>query len=781
MAVTRALVVGVVAGLLAACPPNLEEGRAYRCTPGGGAAQCEPWVCRLDGYCHDPAAGEALPCAEDADCGGGWFCGKDAQCHDPALPAPLPCDDDTQCAGGWRCNTEGTCVDPGPAVTTPRGAVEGLVRLSPLLPRAELVAVSPAVATPPRTLTTVVATLSGGRVRTTSVETEFDPLVPLLQVTSLDDTAADDVVDLALSGGVMAITTADGGSRIIHATSAGNQVLVQFADTRRFRPLPVLAPDDGTRAIAALNGAEVKVVGVGLDGGFSLDAWARSLGTYRDVTSTNWKENARSSLDIPLLALSDRDLVLFRPTGELVWSTPYRLVSTPELGYEYSPLGLRATERGFAVAFEKRRSTGRRLDTWVSAVPWLDASGDPAPTLDGGPVLLTLTRACPEGTTLADFAVVPTSPGAVAGEVVCRSDGDPGAPLSVIRDGRPLRQLPPGVLDGRTAGVHAYVSAEGHLALGEGLATPSEISLARLPQWMAGGRGGTIAGTDQLVYGANETGLVVSAYAAEPDYSIEAVLEVEPPTFLYRQGAVARHTSGRDEAEGLFFLDGVRTSNFVAGARLVARDGGEDFIGTMGDALFAGSRTGNFAVASAATRPAPGFDITAFDMTTATDAGVYEAWVVANSRLFRAVARSVERWTSSELPLRSVEPLAIWYDGPRAFLGTRGGQVLQLPERVPVSAALGDGVTSMVGVCGTAVALREGALFQLAEPGDGGLWAWRPVARAAWVPVADGGLQTWDGGRRDEPGRLYTFGDRAWVASTTGLVYALTLQGCSPR
>jgi hypothetical protein len=154
---------------------------------------------------------------------------------------------------------------------------------------------------------------------------------------------------------------------------------------------------------------------------------------------------------------------------------------------------------------------------------------------------------------------------------------------------------------------------------------------------------------------------------------------------------------------------------------------------------------------------------------------------VANARLFRATARTVERWSSSELPLSNVEPLSTWYEGGRGHVATSTGQVLVLPERLPISEALGDGVTSVVGTCGTAVALKDGVLFQLGASTDGGLRPWLPVDPSVWVAQDDGGFATRPGAvRPPEAGRLYRFRGRAWVASWDGVVYELRLTGCPP-
>lgn len=800
---------------LTACPPSLSEGRAYRCTPDAGTAQCAGWACRLDGYCHDPELGEALPCGSTADCGGGWFCGKDKACHDPAvgealpcggdvecgggwfcgkdgtchdplLPAELPCDEDRQCAGGWRCSTEGLCVDPGPP-GAPVGHVERLVLVSPLRPAPDLVSASPVVLDDPN-LSWSFATATDHRLdvtwlaaTTTGTSANFRHS---FSTTELGAT----ITDLALSWPTVGLTFDAGTSLVLSTTSDGTQVgLYATAQPARFWPMAVASPDDGLRPMAVSDQGELHVVWYGDGGAHDVTAWSPKGAALIDVASTALREPGAGTLDIPLVVLTSSDVWTLRPSAPAqAAATTYVPVINAIGGGTTRAVAVRATALGLGVAFERLRQGTREPLRFVAVTAWDTSGALPVPPVtsftDGGAGSWAAVgvQVCSEGETLADFALLPPEPPSTAPgvEALCLDvatgryreyRGDPPRPVAVRE---------PGVVDGRSANMHAFATTRGHLVGGDTVGDALRFTLSAEPDWMGLAPEGAFAALGRSTYGQTPDGLLLNSSVAKPEDNIERIVEAPVTAALYGPGYVVAYDDATDASVPLFVLTGQRTTRACAGAWLTEVPGGQVFSAGLGDAVFSGARDGGLATAAPTTRPAPGFDLTSLDVTARTDAGQLEGWAVANARLFHLVARSADRWSSTELPLRAVEPLTAWFDGERGWLATSQGQVLAIPERVPVSAALGDGVSSVVGACGTALAVRDGVVFELGEAGDGGLRAWREVSAAAFRDSAVGWV---DGGVRElEPSRLYRARGRVWVASASGMVYELRLTGCAP-
>lgn len=785
----RWLLLGALAGFTAACPPDLSVGRAYRCTPGGASAQCRPWACRLDGFCHDPAVGEPLACASEDDCGGGWFCGKDGRCHDPALPAALPCDDDAQCAGGWRCSTEDACVDPGPPPGGASGRVEALLFTSPTLAGMEHVAFGPTVFPGTQEVVSSVAFASGPRVDILLINasTSSSAIAHGAHYERLELNGA--VADVALSLPFLAVTLKDGGTSIRReAPDAGTISVFDSATPFRFWPLPVRAPDDGLRPFAVATGDEVRLVcEASCAAGGDLLWSGGSRQRLVDVASTGLQAGAASSLDIPLAVLTLTSITTLSPRYPAVAdSTPFG-TNLARLG-TVTAVALRAVPEGFAVAFEILPLGQRAPESYVAVAGWEARGSLPVPegsTLpDGGvtAIILEPQPACTRDEVLLDFAIIPpevSGGGPLGLEVVCEDRATKrqrlygGSPL------RPIAEREEGVVDGRTSGAHAYLSRQGHLALGSGVVDPPRFVLSSTPDWMGFLGGALLARTGPWLYEESELGLFLAVAAFSPVAVIERIAESDSPVALFRQGYASRF--GADgSADVLFVTPELPTSTQCANAwHFEDAVAGDVLVAALGDAFYTGARDAGLGNLVPVTRPAPGFDVSAAALTRSTDAGVFEAWAVANRRLFRLVARSVDRWSSSELPLTGVEPLAVWYEEDQGRVATSDGVVLALPQRLPMSEALGEGTSTVVGTCGTALALRGGELWQLGAA-DGGLRPWEPVPSETWRRTEDGGLDS-SKARVEEPGRLYLSQGRVLVASVTGVVYEVRLAGCPPR
>ena len=159
-------------------------------------------------------------------------------------------------------------------------------------------------------------------------------------------------------------------------------------------------------------------------------------------------------------------------------------------------------------------------------------------------------------------------------------------------------------------------------------------------------------------------------------------------------------------------------------ARIVsAPDGGQVLVVTTRDGLYAGAEEpGGITLLSATLKPAPGFPINDWALRAA-DAGFLEGWAVANNRLFRVTASTVERWKSSEVAVTGRDPLGVWFSGDAVQLGTASGEVLALPSRVPVVPPLLDGVTGMTGLCGAVFATTIDSVWEVV-PADAGQGAW---------------------------------------------------------
>ncbi|MEW5740886.1 MAG: hypothetical protein AB1938_18345, partial [Myxococcota bacterium] len=613
----RGLALFVLAGLLGGCPPDVSTGRAYRCTPGGPAAQCQPWVCRLDGYCHDPAVGEPLDCASDDDCGGQWFCGKDARCHDPSVPGPLRCDADSQCAGGWRCNTEGTCVDPGPPGALSSGRVERLVLLSPTISQPTLVSVGPTVLPSPYVLQTPVAMASGGRVEflglsaeVSSVATSYSPWQGVLDFQG-------EVVDVSLSTPFLAVTLADAGTFIGREEPDGGAFgLFSSSAPARFWPLSVLYPDDGLRPFAVLAGDEVRVVCEGLCAPMGTVVWNAGAETVVDVSSTGMQpETSFNSLLIPLVILTKQRLVTLYPAVPGTFqATPY-VTSFPGFG-TLSPVALRATPEGFAVAFELKAQGQREPATLVAVSAWEGRGDLPVPegstAPDGGVLATTLLAetACPASEQLRDFALIPPTPPnapVLSVEVVC-ADRQTGQQR--LYRGSPLRLVAErgaGPVDGRTSGAHAWVSPQGHLALGSELVEPTWFTLGTTPDWLTWMNGILVARSGSSFYRRDTNGLFLSAMAYQPEGIIERIAESETDVVaLFRQGTVLRFAGPSDAgSEAIFLVRGQRTSTSSPGAwHFVDETGTELLVAALGDGVFAGARDAGLGSLDAVTRPA---------------------------------------------------------------------------------------------------------------------------------------------------------------------------------
>ncbi len=145
--------------------------------------------------------------------------------------------------------------------------------------------------------------------------------------------------------------------------------------------------------------------------------------------------------------------------------------------------------------------------------------------------------------------------------------------------------------------------------------------------------------------------------------------------------------------------------------------------------------------------PEPGFPVRSLARDRTAVPGGEEprvrGWVATSRSLFEYAQSEAGLWSLTPLTLGSGEPVEVWsLEGPgRAYgrVGLRDGQVLKLPEGLPLTGKLPEGerVVDYADLVGWPVALTQDALYGTEatqrEDGREGLLRWRPLPLPAEV------------------------------------------------
>lgn len=792
-----ALLVALV--FLASACVDLSPPRAYRCT---ASSECvEPWVCLRDGYCHDPSVGVPVECASSADCTAGWFCGKDTRCHDPQTTVALPCDDDTQCPNDWFCAQDGVCHDRAVPMAFP--CTDDTHCAADWFCAQDNVCHDPSV---PAALPCVIDSHCAGgwrcsiegRCVDTSLEapaptrpdapgatTRVSPLTP-----QADRLYPSPTINVPFDGGVavthQAALVVDGGlyaSHVVHVVAGAQQA---FDSELRH-----IAWDAGVTDVAVLG--ELMVVVDALRQPWLLGEPPVLLSDVRgrvdDVSAMTWPlEDGGQGAAFAFVSPDDAPTVWFPKSNRFIRYGEDPVIAAAAYKEEFGELLLITAgpnKSGFFTIAEWRESNATPAKVWesddmrvVGKRLWVenhaagvlveDTRGISGATFEVALRFRLNNRlpgtvepagvACLSGT-IADVSVSSMS----STELVCRDAPATTAVWTAPMNGAPqaLREY----VSTRSAGTsngRVRQSEEGVLRFGEGLDFDVPDLLDVRPDTVAVYGGALVALRGRALYRQDRAdgGVVAQGLHLATTTSNDVVgrivgfVEGSDATVL-NIGAVADELSDGGSGVSWFFEGLPQLSAPVA--REFPTSAGRVLVCSEGDTLWAGANDGSATgVVRPAVKPAPGFPVTSWTVTTA-DAGLLEGWATANNRLFRVTATAVDRWKVTELPITNRDPLHVFRAGDAVRLGTTTGEVLSLPSRVPVAPALGD-VTSLDGVCGAVVATTDDGAYQLVT--DGG-WALVPGTEALRRP------------------RVHRTERRLLISSETGVVLELDVD-CAP-
>lgn len=728
--------------VLSACV-DLEKPRAFRCDDDTGCVG--GWVCLKDRFCHDPAIGAEVSCTTRSDCTGGWFCGQEGKCLDPSRPAAFTCDDDTQCASPWRCSSERRCVDlsqePPALAFNPSASPPKLE--SPLTVPADLVRTSPQ------------QHFESGGVSFTAWESVLVRDRKLERVALFEQalpmgsgfSAVRAAVDLPEPPADVAVVV---GALLLRPRSGPLELWVGD------RPPLLLAPPFAVEQLVPLaweeasgtSGSAFAVLGAGQGAIIRLDGTALPLNPgVIDVTAAGFTEDAGGEPVLVVLRPGDGgEQVLFELPSQSGKAELLVDLATLPGGSSPQQRAVRLRFEGGAIGVTFEDSSG----IVAQYVPTLVCAGLPC---DGGVV-----PGYPCGWE-ADFALP-------VADQVRTSCGDPASGTDLLYDSSAGSQFDffeprPAHRSWGTSGGHVRQTALGQLSWSRALDSEVTDVLSERPEAFGVLEGELIAVHGQDLYakrpehdGGLPLGLSLFArldpgVVARPIAFIEGDEGLE----LLENGVVLGGGLGRTYYPYALPVDPAPGSTL---ARLVsAPDGGQVLVVTTRDGLYAGVEDpGNVALLSATLRPAPGFPINDWALRAA-DGGLLEGWVVANNRLFRVTASTVERWKSSEVAVTGRDPLGVWFSGAAVQLGTASGEVLSLPSRVRVVPPLLDGVTGMTGLCGAVFATAVDSVWEVV-PADAGLGTWRELAvPSLFLP------------------RLHRSGQRLFVVDEDGVVLEL--------
>lgn len=159
-------------------------------------------------------------------------------------------------------------------------------------------------------------------------------------------------------------------------------------------------------------------------------------------------------------------------------------------------------------------------------------------------------------------------------------------------------------------------------------------------------------------------------------------------------------------------------------------------------------------------------DSIAFPAQTA--AGLYlQGFAVTPGGVLRITAETSTRWLTEPVALpNTLVPREVWFEGNRGRVGFADGTVYSLPSRVPIAAALPNGVIDFAQACGQQLALGPTGLHRL-ESGTGSIGAWKPLTLP--VGFADAGFAN---------GRVHGVGKSVYVFTRTGEAARLHFAGC---
>jgi hypothetical protein len=707
--------------LLAAGCVDLDRPRAFRCDNGGGCTG--GWVCLKDHYCHSPDAGADVACDKKEDCTGGWFCGQERRCLDPRIPAAYSCADDTQCASPWRCSSEGRCVDlslepralafptstSDPTLVSPLTDVGEQLRAAPLqyLPYTEGL-ISSFQSTFMVGNDLEVAHLSG-------LETPWATL--FLAERRIAATLPEPPRDLAIAGGIPLVLMPSGSLVLplcpLVDGGVGLEVTVPpgLGVVERLVPLTWNEADGtpGAAFIALTFDHEALFIEAG-------GATAQFPWQVLDVTSTGTTVNTASPL---LLFLREGD------GGQVVTSwgrgQPERLITTLPVddgGVDFPgrAVRLRAENGAVGVTFAKGG-----LIQYASAL-----------VCHGGPCRLGPVQSCPTSPALPpDIGLDVPDGGELSLLLSCPDQGtdfiyevtDRGLSYVEPRQARSSWGTSRGHVRQGFWGQLSYSSALGE-EFSDVLDGPPEV-FGVVGHQLTAVLGRSIYGEEFGSDAGRPLGLTLYERIKPTIRAVPAGFVEGEELTLLESGAV--YTLLEDGGSDLHYVLPTEPAKRGTIARMVSSpDGGRVLVVTTDGALHAGAEDPELTTLLAARlRPAPGFPINDWALRAA-DGGFLEGWAVANNRLFRITASTIERWKSSEVPVTGRDPLGVWFSGDALQLGTASGEVLSLPSRVRVVPPLLDGVTSITGLCGAIFATTNEAVWEVA-PADAGQGEWLPV------------------------------------------------------
>lgn len=695
--------VGVVLAVafLWACV-DLKKPRAYAC---GKNDDCvEPWVCLRDGFCHDPSVGAAVRCAAASECTGAWFCGKDGTCRDPDAGSALSCDDDSQCARSWRCTTEGVCAEAeGLAALSPTPVAGAPVLHSPWAKPSRQVRTSPLILinTDAGVLSSFTAARLDGQAIEVSGFTYGNGLASALPFSRFELSAPPD--DFTL---VFRTVLVRRGTQLSLVDDLGERVIV---------PPSGAGPSPTHLAPLVWNFDERGVL---------LPMPEVSFSASSDVET--WLIEGSGSTSLMANTVSVAPRFVRGGVRELALST-FALGRVPLVS---APLA----DGGVATVLnrEARDRVDVRTDL-LGRVLVHQARGNEQVRL--------LCEDCPTAelvsvaeclTPMRDYGLVDGQPLAVCEtsdpEVELLTRG----PLSDMRlfgsrvssasngvSGGHLRQLPLGQLawsaDLRAEVFDTLPTAPQslgviHTSLEDGGVGPEELH--------ATFSGALFVKRLAERQGAQPGGLTLALGAGAPSFQVAAIVE-GLDAVLFGSGSVITR-------QGTFVF-GVEDEVSRATARVLTLQSGDTvLLVASGDTLYSAVSDGSPAVARARLKPAPGFDIDAFALRPG-QVDFLEGWAIANNRLLRVTASTPERWKTAPVELQSRDPLNVWFlseqEGGAAVVGTTSGEVILLPQRLPLSPALPEEALSLTAACGTTLATTSSGVWQLVPSAGGVDWA----------------------------------------------------------
>lgn len=824
MSAVRLLLCASFAMLLSACPERagLGDARAWRCTPGTGTAECTGgWECQVDGFCHDPAVGAALPCASNTDCIGGWHCGVEGECYDRSTVTDVACRADgfegqSDCAPGWRCGLEETCHQEGVAAAylcTNDGHCEAGWRCG--VDGRCIDVANDALRPPSATLSSAVkvSPLTPGDPAHISIDSLSQQTIVYFdadKVTVLREGSGFPAKWSEASWTYSGLVRAVGLRKTVYGVTAGNQ-FVRFdegssaAQSYAFPFVPTqLTAMDGT--YSGLIGWDATRVGFARFESGQPPATA----SYSFPTGTQIHHVASTPAG-SFYASTSRGVFVARflqqnfvhPIGNAVSPTPV-----------FVPLGLsgvanaQCNSQGGTVRFMHIEESGSfsvltvALDTatGVKVQQFVSSTHASAGSDCLGFGYAPTTSPCAPCEPTETFVDVTSSYSNSNGKVItdvhtyCRADRADGS-TELLR--RQLRSscatslLPKVELDaeirptfplageyqrvGGSAG--GLVSSDGHL-IRKDSARLMHLHLFTAPNGFGIGKDGPIATWHSEHF--DQDSAYLSTSAGLSDHQVGIIAGVKNwPGFVMRTGpAEGLQIFKEDSLEPVADLTG-SPSQGAAGARAEKfdlPDGGVYMVATARDAIYggelSGDRDGGYAgVLDVRDAPLPLGRIRSLAVAepgpaTLTPEGqpFLTGYVLSQGRVFQFRASTPLVWRSHEMTTYPAWPRAVWTDADRGRVGYEDGTVFALPSKVVIAPPIPGGVRDFTSLCGDSFALAATGLFRLEKSADQPVGEWKavtlPSVNAPWA-------------------RVFSEGQSLYLFAENGTAYRLDAETCA--